>query len=98
DGCGNLLALAESGDRCRGGSLGRVELALGEHVGDHWSLDGAGADSINADPAGGVLQSGAGGQPDHAVLGGMIGSPARESDETAEGGAVHDGAAALGAH
>src|SRR5215211_2015945 len=98
DGCCDLLALAETANRCRRSSLGPVEFALGDHVGDHWSLDGAGADGVDADPAGRVLQCGAGGQSNHPVLGSVVGSPARESDETAEGGAVDDGAAALGAH
>jgi hypothetical protein len=98
DGSGDLLPLAESAHRRRSGSLGPVELALGDHVSDHRSLDGAGADSVDADPARRVLQGGAGSQPDHPVLGSVIGGPARESDETAEGGAVDDGAAALGAH
>ena len=52
-------ALAEVADRCRGGGVGRVELALGDHVGDHRSLDSGGADGVNADPARRVLQGGA---------------------------------------
>src|SRR5829696_1230090 len=46
----------------------------------------------------GAVELAIGGQPDHAVLGGVVGGPAGESDQPTEGGAVHDGAAALGAH
>ena len=59
---------AEPADRCRGGSLGPVEFALRDHVGDHWGFDGAGADGVDADPAGRVLQGGARRQPDHSML------------------------------
>jgi len=84
DGSGDLLALADAPERSRSGHRGPVKLAFGGHVSDHRGLDGAGADGIDADPAGRVLQGGAGGQPDHPVLGGMISSPARQSDQTAE--------------
>src|SRR5215213_3044494 len=97
-GCGDLLSLSEAGDRCRGGGFGAVELAIGDHVGDHRGLDGAWADGVDPDAAGGELQGGAGGQPDHVVFGGVVGGPAGEADQPTEGGAVHDGAAALGAH
>ena len=73
--CRDLLGAAEAADRCRGGSLGPVELALGGHVRDHRGLDRAGADRVDADAAGRVLQGGAGGQPDHPVLGGVVGGP-----------------------
>jgi hypothetical protein len=75
-----------------------VELALGDHVGDHRGLDAARADSVDAAPAGRILQVGAGSQPDHAVLGGVVRGQAGESDETTEGGPVHDRATALGEH
>jgi hypothetical protein len=54
--------------------------------------------ALMRNPARRVLQSGAGGQPDHSVLRRVVRSPPRKSDEAAEGGAVDDGAAALGAH
>ena len=60
DGCGES-SLWPRAYRCCGGSLGPVELALGGHVCDHRGLDGAGADSVDADPAGRVLHGGAGG-------------------------------------
>jgi hypothetical protein len=75
-GCGDLLGVSEAADRCRGGGFGVVEFAFGDHVGDHRGLDGAWADGVDADAAGCVLQGGAGGQPDHAVLGGVVGAAA----------------------
>ena len=45
-----------------------------------------------------IVHRGALGQPDHAMLGRVIGRPARLADQPAERGTVDDGAAALGAH
>ena len=55
-----------------------VELAGGEHVGDHRGGDGAGADGVDPDPAGCVFEGGAAGQAEDAVLGGVVGGPAGE--------------------
>jgi hypothetical protein len=52
DGCGDFFALADAADRGRGGCFGRVELALGDHVGDHRGFDGAGADRVDGIPRG----------------------------------------------
>ena len=49
------------------------ELAAGDHVGDHRRLDRAGADRVDADAARRVLERGALGQAEHAVLGGVVG-------------------------
>ena len=91
-------ASAETADRLVGDCGGFVELAAGDHLGDHRRVEGAGADGVDAHAAGRVFEGGAAGQADDAVLGGVVGGPAGEADETAEGGAVHDRAAALVAH
>ncbi len=57
-----------------------------------------GADRVDPDPARRVLQRGAAGQSDDAVFGRVVGDPARQADQSAEGGAVDDGSRTLGAH
>ena len=79
-------------------AVGAVEFAVGDHVGDHRGGDGARADGVDPDAAGRVLEGGAAGQADHAVLGGVVGRPAGDADQPAERGAVDDRAAALAAH
>ena len=91
-------ASAEAADGLVGDGGGFVELAVGDHVGDHRGVERAGADGVDADAAWGVLEGGAAGEADDAVLGGVVGGSAGEADETAERRAVDDGAAALGAH
>jgi hypothetical protein len=44
----------------------------------------AGADGVDADPARRVLQRGALGQAEHAVLGGVVGGAPGVADEAAE--------------
>ena len=78
--------------------LAAVEVAGIEHLGDHGGLDGARANSVDADAAGGVFDGGAEGQADDAMLGGVVGATAWEPDQPAERGAVDDRSGALGAH
>ena len=54
--------------------------------------------ALTPDAAGCVLEGGAPGEADDAVLGGVVGGSAGQSDQAAEGGAVDDRAAALAAH
>jgi hypothetical protein len=98
DGGGDLVAASEATDRLVGLGFCPVELAVSDHVGDHRRLDGAGADGIDADAARRVLQRGALGQAEDAVLGRVVGRATGIADKPAERRAVHDRAAALRAH
>jgi hypothetical protein len=95
---GDLISASEPADRLIRLGFRDVELALGDHVGDHRRLDGAGADGVDADAARRVFERGAPGQADDAVLGRVVGGAAGQSDEAAERRAVDDGAAPPGAH
>src|SRR3954447_2572802 len=95
---GDLLAASEPADRLPDDGIVHAELAAGDHPRDHRRLDGAGADGVDADPARRVLQRGALGEAEDAVLGGMVGGAAGVADEAAERRTVDDRAAALLAH
>src|SRR5437867_11922696 len=62
-----------------------------QHARDHRRRDDAGAHRIDADTLGGIFQPGALGQPNHAMLGGVIDAPFGNTDEPAERRVVHDG-------
>jgi hypothetical protein len=68
------------------------------HSPSHGCIDHARAYGIDANATRRIVHGGALCQPDHAMLGRVIGSPARLADEAAKRGTVDDGAAALGAH
>src|SRR5215212_10433018 len=95
-GSGDLFGGAEPVDGLVGFGDVEVEFAFVDHVGDHRGGDGAGADGVDPDSAGGVLEGGALGEADDAVLGGVVRRPAGQTDEPAEGGVVDDRPAALG--
>jgi len=84
-GGGDLLRSAEPVDGLVGDGLGQVQLTLGDHVGDHRGLDGAGAHRVDPDAAGCVLQRCASGQAEDAVLGRMVGGPPGEPDQATGG-------------
>src|SRR5206468_11655614 len=83
-GGGHLLRAAETPDGLVGGGLGAVEVAGVDHLGHHRGLDGAGADGVDADTAGGVFQGSAASQPDDAMFGRVIGGPAGQPDQPSE--------------
>ncbi len=97
-GSGDLVAPSKPTDRLVRDGLRDVQLAPGDHVGDHRRLDGAGAHRVNADAAWGVLERGALREAEDAVLGGVVGGATGVSDQAAERGAVDDRATALLAH
>src|SRR4051812_32499717 len=98
DGGGDLVSAAEAAYRLARFSVGDGEFAVGDHVGDHRGLDGAGANGVDADAARRVFERGAFGEAEDAVLGGVVGGAAGVADEAAERRAVDDRAAALLAH
>src|SRR6266567_3115764 len=70
----------------------------GQHVSDHWRIDGPRADRIDADAPGGIFESSALCQPEHPMLGGVIYCSASYAHESAERRAVDDGTTSLLAH
>src|SRR3954467_5358447 len=98
DGGGDLVAAAEPSDRLVCDGVVNGELAIRDHGGDHRSLDRAGAYGVDTDAARRVLERGALGHSEDAVLGGVVGGASRVADEAAERRAVDDGATSLFAH
>ena len=68
DGRGDLAGCSEAADRLVADRLGDVKLAFREHVVDHRRVDRSGADGVDADAARRVLEGGALGEAEHAVL------------------------------
>src|SRR3954449_156026 len=98
DSGGDLVAAAEPSDRLVRDGVVNGELAIRDHGGDHRSLDRAGAYRVDPDAARRVLERGALGHSEDAVLGGVVGGASRVADEAAERRAVDDGATSLFAH
>src|SRR5437660_9613846 len=71
---------------------------LSQHVGNHWRIDRPWAHRIDANSSGGIFERSALRQPDHSVLGCMVGCSAGDTDQTANRRVVDDGAASLLAH
>src|SRR4051794_40818653 len=82
-GC-DLVGPPEATDGLIRHCVGFDELSVGDHVGDHRGVEGAGADRVDANPAWRVLECCAAGEPDHAVLRGVVGGPSRKADEATE--------------
>src|SRR4051812_25300318 len=98
DSGGDLVAAAEPSDRLVRDGVVNGELAIRDHGGDHRSLDRAGAYRVDPDAARRVLERGALGHSEDAVLGGVVGGASRVADEAAERRAVDYGATSLYAH
>src|SRR5579872_3329432 len=64
--------------------LKRVSLTGGRHLIGHRRLDEAGTYGIDANAYRGIFQSGALGEPKHAVLGSVIGSAPGTADNASE--------------
>jgi hypothetical protein len=90
------FACPEPADRLVLDRLRHVELALLDHAGDHRGIDRSEADDVDADAA--LFERGALGEPEHAVLRGVVRSAARKPNESAERKAVDDGARPLHPH
>ena len=54
---------------------------LGQHVRNHWRLDSARTDCIDADSSGGIFERSTLSQPDHSILGCVVNCPARNADQ-----------------
>jgi hypothetical protein len=90
DRLGGFLGGPEPVDGLVGFGLRAVESALAimsltiRVAADRRGGDGAGADGIDTDAGRGVFESGAAGESDHSVLGGVVGGTAGDADEPAE--------------
>src|SRR6266550_2596359 len=71
---------------------------LSQHVRNHRRVDRPRAHRIDANTSGGIFERSALRQPDHSVLGCMVGCAAGDADQTANRRVVDDGAASLLAH
>src|SRR5207237_4229461 len=71
---------------------------LSQHVGNHSRIDRPRAHRIDANTSGGIFERSALRQPDHSVLGRMVGCAASDADQTANRRVVDDGAASLVPH
>src|SRR5438874_10590930 len=95
---GDLFRFAEASDRLFFRDVFHRFRLFGDHGGNHWCVDGAGAYGIDADASAGVFKGSALGEANHAVLCGMVDSPAGNADEASDGRIVYDRATLLIAH
>src|SRR5437870_9761779 len=95
---GDLLRLTKSANRLVSQDLFHGVRFLSQHVRNHRRIDRPRAHRIDANSSGGIFERSALRQPDHSVLGCMIGCSARDSDQTANRSVVDNGAASLLSH
>src|SRR5256886_8285385 len=98
NGSGDLLGPTKSANRHVSHDLFHSVRFLSQHVGNHRRIDRPWTHCIDADSSRGIFERGALRQPDHSVLGCMIGCSAWDADQTANRRVVDDGAAPLLAH
>src|SRR6266568_7014982 len=98
NGSGDLLGPTESPNRQVSHDVFHCVWFLSQHVGNHWRIDRPWAHRIDANSSGGIFERSALCQADHSVLGCMVGCAAGDTDQTANGGVVDNGAASLLAH
>src|SRR5438874_9273390 len=98
NGSGDFLRLTKSSNRLVSQDVLHGVWFLSQHVRNHRRIDRPRAHRIDANSFGGIFERSALRQPDHSVLGCMVGCAARDADQTANRRVVDDSAASLLAH
>src|SRR6266513_6116586 len=83
NGSGDLLRPTKSPNRLVSQDVFHGVWFLGQHVRNHRRIDRPWAYRIDANSSGGIFERSALRQPDHAVLGCMVGRSASDTDQTA---------------
>src|SRR6266850_6802549 len=98
NGRGDLLRSTKSANRHVSHDLFHSVWFLSQHLRNHRRIDRPRAHRIDANSSGGIFERSTLRQPDHSVLGRMVGCAAGDTDQTANRRVVDDGAASLLAH
>src|SRR5205807_9987734 len=98
NGSGDLLGPAKSPNRLVPQDVFHRVWFLSQHFRNHWRIDRSRAHRIDANSSGGIFERSALRQPDHSVLGCMVGCSTSDADQTANRRVVDDGAASLLTH
>src|SRR5207302_7734275 len=93
NGSSDLLRSAKPPHRLVSHHIFHGERFLGDHVCNHWRLDGSRAHGIDANASGGIFERRTLRQTDHSMLGCMVYCSAGEADQATNGRAVDDGTA-----
>src|SRR5881397_3319765 len=92
---GDLLGLTKSANRLVSQDVFHGVWFLSQHVRNHRRIDRPRAHRIDANSSGSIFERSAFRQPDHSVLGCMIGRSTGDADQTTNRRVVDDGAASL---
>src|SRR5438094_40484 len=98
NGRGDLLGATKSSNRQVSQDVFHGVWFLSQHVANHWRIDRPWTHRIDANSSGGIFERSALRQPDHSVLGCMVGRATGDADQTANRRVVDNGAASLLAH
>jgi hypothetical protein len=83
NGSGDLLGPTKSSNRQISQDVFHGVWFLSQHVGNHWRIDGPWAHHIDANSSRAIFEGSALRQPDHSVLGCMVGCSTGDADQTA---------------